>query len=595
MPTPKPPSVTNEPRRLPAWGPLAVVVFGVVVLGANLGGGRVLTYHEAVITQPAREMVATGDWLVPTFGGVVFPDKPPLASWLVAGSALLFGGFDEAVVRFPAVLAAVVAAVTVAVLGAELCGRTVGLVAGFVQLTSYWTLMQGRLAEPDMPLCACVTVAMAAFCRGVIFRTDPDEPFSPRAKVTFLAASGLAFLAKGPIALAFIGGGIGLYVVLTRRWSTAGFLLSPVGWAVFLAATVGWPAGAYFSRPEIFDGWLTHNLGRFGGDLPGEQDPWTYATALPLLLLPWLPFTIGGGVSVVRTVGGEHSTRREAWKFFACWTMFGLCLLQAAAFKHKHYLLPVLPPLSLLSASGLVAWSRVTWRTSFVPGLLATSIVGAVVAVCLTSEELRPGLGVAVATPLSIVAVGGTAALFAGRFGAWRWHLGLGLGTAAAVAAAVQTQVLPRFDSYRDQAVFAGRVGRLVPEGRAVSVVGLPESQIMCYLPVDSPRVDDPEAFRKVLDEADRDDGEAPSVYSVMPRRLAEDFIADGGGRVLDRCDSVRKREAEGDRLTLVGFFGPANGPLVTSGADTPARLPPRPLRVVAAPELLTPPGSAIR
>lgn len=582
------PASPAEPRTLPHWGPLALVLFAVATLGANLGGARVLTYHEAVITQPAREMVATGDWLVPTFGGVVFPDKPPLATWLVAASGLLFGGFDAAVARFPAVLAAAVTAVLVATLGARLCGRAVGLVAGLVQLTSYGTLMQGRLAEPDMPLTACVTAAMTCFAVGFVLRRPDDERSRPWIKAAFLTACGLAFLAKGPIALAFVGGGIGLYVVLARRWSAAAFLLSPLGWAMFLLATVGWPAAAYLERPEILDGWIVHNTGRFNGTLGNESNPFYYATALPLLLLPWLPFTVGGTALLAKRFRDETDDRRGAWLFLACWFAFGAALLQAAAFKHKHYLLPLLPPLSLLTATGLTAWARVTWPSWRVPVAFGAATCLGVTLAGVLVERARPGLGFDLAPTLAVLAAGVTAAYAASRFGAWRTHLGFAFATAAAVAALVQTRTLPRFDSYRDQAEFARRVDRLVPDDASIAVVGLPESQVMLYLPVDSPRVDDPEAFRAMLSGLPEGDG--GEAFSVMPRRLAERFVIEAGGRVLDRCDSVRRQEHEADRLTLVGFSTTGRtADTLTVGAIAPAG----PLRIVDA--ALPSAGHAIR
>lgn len=50
----------ERPEGLKPCDALALVLFGVTLLGMGLGSARVLTYHEANFAQPAREMVMTG-------------------------------------------------------------------------------------------------------------------------------------------------------------------------------------------------------------------------------------------------------------------------------------------------------------------------------------------------------------------------------------------------------------------------------------------------------------------------------------------------------------------------------------------------------
>ncbi|MCH8192906.1 MAG: hypothetical protein IIA65_02675, partial [Planctomycetes bacterium] len=55
----------ERPEGLKPCDALALVLFGVTLLGTGLGSVRVLTYHEANFADPAREVVMTGDWVVP--------------------------------------------------------------------------------------------------------------------------------------------------------------------------------------------------------------------------------------------------------------------------------------------------------------------------------------------------------------------------------------------------------------------------------------------------------------------------------------------------------------------------------------------------
>lgn len=84
------------------------VIFGLATLTllAGLGGSR-LTYHEAIWALNAREMLASGDFLVPTIDGRPWLEKPPLGAWLIAASGWPFGGVTEASARLPSALAAI--------------------------------------------------------------------------------------------------------------------------------------------------------------------------------------------------------------------------------------------------------------------------------------------------------------------------------------------------------------------------------------------------------------------------------------------------------------------------------------------------------
>src|SRR4051794_1693395 len=84
----------------------AVVGLAALTLGVGLGGSGRLTYHEAFVSQAAREMLASGDPLTPTVGGRPWLEKPPLAVWLVALTGWAAGGVNETAARLPSAVAA---------------------------------------------------------------------------------------------------------------------------------------------------------------------------------------------------------------------------------------------------------------------------------------------------------------------------------------------------------------------------------------------------------------------------------------------------------------------------------------------------------
>ena len=65
-------------------GILAAVALYACSLHAIALDHRALTYHEVLYAQPAREMLASGDWLQPRMAGQPCNQKPPLTDWLIA-------------------------------------------------------------------------------------------------------------------------------------------------------------------------------------------------------------------------------------------------------------------------------------------------------------------------------------------------------------------------------------------------------------------------------------------------------------------------------------------------------------------------------
>ena len=162
---------------------VAIVGLLALTVGVNLGGASRLTYHEAFVAQPAREMIAAGTWggwLVPSVGGQPWVEKPPLLIWLVAALSRVTGGVTEWSTRAPSALATVGLTLGVASLATRRFGPTVGLLAGLIQATTAWTILRGRLGEADLPLAALITGLMMVFDRlRTPARDAPDPPVPP--------------------------------------------------------------------------------------------------------------------------------------------------------------------------------------------------------------------------------------------------------------------------------------------------------------------------------------------------------------------------------------------------------------------------------
>jgi 4-amino-4-deoxy-L-arabinose transferase-like glycosyltransferase len=230
-------------------------------------------------------------------------------------------------------------------------GDRIGRLAGLIQLMTLYCLMQGRLAEPDMMLCATVAVAFTLFAWAVVPRPDGGEP--PRWRwlgPAFFGVVGLSLMTKGPIGAAFIAGGCGLYTLWSRDRTGWRILLDPIGWPVMLAVGLTWYVVAYFRDPVGFTSFLHINfVQRLRGGLiaPAEtKGPFFYLPYVPLLLLPWTHL-----VGVGLWLGPRERARPvDLERLLVCWFGTGLAVLSVASWKNKHYAIPILPPLTLFAA-----------------------------------------------------------------------------------------------------------------------------------------------------------------------------------------------------------------------------------------------------
>jgi len=351
---------------------LATFVVGAFSIFFRLGEAKSLGSHEGYAIVPAREMLLSGDYVVPRFGGMPRLQKPPLIYWSILAAANVTGTLDITTARLPAAFAGLL-------LGGLICGwayrwygRAAAIGALAAQLTSTYVLVFARKAEADLILVFLIAAALGML---VGYREGESKRRTFARWTGIWACAAITWLGKFHFGPAMIFAPAFCWLFLERRWRLLLGVFNPAGILLFAAAAGIWPAMILGRLPQAWDIWQEETIGRAVGEL-GRQPTWYYLPHLIAWTLPWTLFALlawpaswksafpglRSEFDVVRRSGRPYLARlNECWerivrdgdpreRFLWVWLGVTLAMVTVSANKHPHYILPALPSFSLWTA-----------------------------------------------------------------------------------------------------------------------------------------------------------------------------------------------------------------------------------------------------
>jgi 4-amino-4-deoxy-L-arabinose transferase len=400
---------------------------------------------ETRYAEVPREMLASGDWVVPRLNGFRYFEKPPLGYWATAAAIRLLGE-NAFAVRLPSALAVGATALLLLVWARRWRDdNAVPVFAVAVFLLCCEVLAVGTFCVLDSILSLFVTAAIV----GLHFAYE-QKTAGARMILLILAglACGLAFLTKGFLALAVPV----IVIVPYALWQGRLRLCLRTAWAPLAAAVaVVLPWGVlihlheggfwhYFFWVEHVERFLSPNRSQHNRAL------WYY---LPVIVGGAMPWTVLVG-SIVQ--GLRHTgTKSPMVRLAMCWLVLPLLFFSISSGKLGTYILPCYPPLALLISVGVLRCLRGGDAEGFIIGTWVLA-VGA----CLLLAGVVTGLFVVPQMSASVAL--------------WRWSLaaaGLVCWAALAWAAAAQTDV------YRRLALFCAAPVLFMFSWHFVAVAGM--------------------------------------------------------------------------------------------------------------------------
>jgi len=412
---------------------------------------------EGRYAQIAREMVDSGDWVVPHWFGVVHLEKPPLAYWAGAAGIELFGR-NQFAIRFFPVLALLLAAWLTAQTARRLLGPEAEAGAAAVVGLAPYAIMVGAALLTD----GFVMLSVALFSHAVTRRFQEDD----RCCLDWAAvALGIGFLAKGHAIL--------LFTILPLAFARSGFfreLWRPRRLLILALLILPWPIAVQLRFPQFLSLHATKLVHFVATGQEHHRAP--VFIYLVVLLLGLAPFGFYLPRACVRI-------RRPAVRYQRLVLLLPLIVLTAIPSRSWTYIFPALPAAVVLAARGraLRGETGSRGRLALLCALIAIALGLVAALVHPSSEKLRANF--------NFLPVACGALLCLALWLAWSRRLqalvvacGVALLIDAAVVVAAMRTEAP-FHIHRRAAM---EVERLSRPGHRVVLVGTGRPSIAFYL-----------------------------------------------------------------------------------------------------------------
>ena len=309
-----------------------LLTISVVAIFFQLGSRSFENQCYIRYAEVAREMIRSGDWIVPRLEGELFLHKPVLIIWLIALPSALLGNVTPFVARLPSALSALAVIGLTYYLGKKMFRDfRVGAIAGLILLSSKEFFWQARTARGDMVITLFILFSLICFYWGY------ESAGKKRCFlfVLFFVGMALGALTKGPVVILFYLGPIAVFLFLKKRLRV---LLEPGfwwGWVVFLLFLLSWIV-PYLSRVKISTVMEHFAL----SEILSRPEPfYYYLVEFWPRFAPWSLFLPAAVLFFLR----KNSDQRDARLFLLSWLGVIIVLIFPIQNKTYRYFLPIFP------------------------------------------------------------------------------------------------------------------------------------------------------------------------------------------------------------------------------------------------------------
>ena len=315
---------------------LKIICFILICYFFFLNSYGLLDPDEPRYAATSKNMVISGNYLIPEFNGHLRINKPPLTYWLISLSYKIFG-INEFAARFPHAFLSILLLFIVVYISKNYISSDKAYLSAIILASTPFYFFFSRLCNTDMILNFFFACSMLLFFK-----------YYEKNKLKYLILSLLCYLfanlTKGPVAY-LIPVIIAIFLVSEKKFLffkkfyliiiTILISLSSLLWLFY----VGLKTGSIDSLKSLI---FNETLGRMFKGYAHKEPFYFYLIYFPLLFFPW---------SVIIFFSKINLKFNKYLKFNLIWFLTVFLFFSLSKSKLISYILPLSMPFSIIVAS----------------------------------------------------------------------------------------------------------------------------------------------------------------------------------------------------------------------------------------------------
>ena len=371
------------------WILVVSFILCAYMLFGRLGGWPLIAPDEGRNAEVAREMSQSHSWLVPTYDGLAYLDKPAFYFKTIALSFSLFGE-SEGVARLSSAFFGFSLAVVVFLFCRKMYDQRTATLAMLIVATTPLYIAFSRIVIFDMSLAFFVSSTIFA-C--FLAEEECEEKQRMRWYLIGALSAGIATLIKGPVGFIVPTLVITIFNGIEGRLGVMKRAFALRQWAVFFAIVLPWFAGLSLLRPDFpYYGIMRESLARFTTTEFHRTAPFYYYA--PIIAGTFFAWSLLLPESIV----AAWQTRKRwsrADRLLVVWAIVVVCFFSVSQSKLPGYILTTVVALGILTArvfalalnndAGRAA--RILWHGT-IPLLLLSVIAAILISIIAVNPDI---------------------------------------------------------------------------------------------------------------------------------------------------------------------------------------------------------------
>ncbi|MDD1626294.1 MAG: glycosyltransferase family 39 protein [Methylococcaceae bacterium] len=363
-------------------------VVSAYMLFGRLGGWPLISPDEGRNAEVAREMSQSHSWLVPTYDGLVYLDKPAFYFKTIALSFSLFGE-SEGVARLSSAFFGFALLVAVFLFCRRVYDQRTAMLAMLIVATTPLYIAFSRIVIFDMTLAFFVSATIFA----CFLAEECEEKQRNRWYLMGALSAGIATLIKGPVGfiiptlvLAIFNGVEGRPGVMKRAFALR-------NWAVFFAIVLPWFVGLSLLRPDFpYYGIMKESVARFTTTAFHRTAPFYYY--VPIIAGTFFAWSLLLPEAIV-AAWQERKRWSRADRLLVVWAIVVVLFFSVSQSKLPGYILTAVVALGILTARVFAAAlnnnsgraARILWHGT-IPLLLLSTLLALLLGMISVNPDL---------------------------------------------------------------------------------------------------------------------------------------------------------------------------------------------------------------